>query len=227
MKKHKIYFLFIIGTAIFLFNVVVFDLGLFNSRKMPKDFDYGSWYGSTYKNDFFGFSITLPQDWHIVGDEEYKVRMQVMLDADFVDKDKMKKIVKNTDITTAKLICANRYTEEEAMEKEDFNSNFLLMSENLSHDRKKYDLAEYVKVYHQKIGRAVRGVTVISESRKMIGGREFASMKISLEIHDGITLYQEHLIHVKNDFALLFFLGWLNDSDKEQLDAIMDTLKWD
>ena len=168
----------------------------------------------------------MPQDWHIVGDEEYQVRRQEMLDADFVNKDKMKKSIKNMDITTAKLIYAMRYTEEEAMGKEGFNSSFLLMAENLSHDGIKYDLAEYVKVYRQKIGRAVHGVTVKSENKKMIGGREFASVIIGLETH-GITLYQEHLIHVKNDFALLFFLGWLDDSDKEQLDSIMDTLKWD
>ena len=224
MKKHQIYILLIV---VFLFNIVVFDFGFFKSRKMPKDFDYGRWSGSTYKNNFFGFSITFPNDWHIAGEEEIKARVQAVQNEDFVvDKDRMKKIIKSMGITNALLIYAARYTEEEAIEKEVCNLTFGLMVVNLSNDGIKYDLAEYVKAYRQKIGKSISGVTVKSENKKMIGGREFASMKIEFVMH-GIPTYQEHLIYVKNDFALVFLVGWLDDSDKEQLDAIMNTLKWE
>ena len=59
----------------------------------------------------------------------------------------------------------------------------------------------------------------------MIGGREFASINIEFVIY-GITTYQEILICVVNDFALQFYISWLDDSEKEQLDAIINTLKW-
>ncbi|MCL2347878.1 MAG: hypothetical protein FWC50_06395, partial [Planctomycetaceae bacterium] len=59
-------------TVVFLFFTLVTTTGCPPSRKIPKDFDYGNWTGSTYKNDFFGFSITVPESWHIFGKEKMK-----------------------------------------------------------------------------------------------------------------------------------------------------------
>ena len=47
-----------------------------NSRKIPKDFDYGTWTGTTYRNDFFGFSITVPEGWHVTGSDGMKTMIQ-------------------------------------------------------------------------------------------------------------------------------------------------------
>jgi len=214
-------------TFVFLLFVTIYSSGCNNSRKIPKDFDYGSWIGSTYKNDFFGFSITVPKDWYIAEKEEMKAAIKEGLEelqnANLSNEKEMKRVTKIAEITTANLFAVSRYSEEEALEKEEFNPNIMSLAEKLP---AKVDRAQYVKITRQNLSKALPNFVVKSETTKMIGGLEFASLEIEFEMY-GIPFYQEHLVSLKNGFAVLFGLTWVDDSDKEQLDAIMATLTWE
>jgi len=215
--------------TVFLFFTVVMVTGCTPSRKIPKDFDYGSWTGSTYKNDFFGFSITVPESWHIFGKEKMKTLIQEGMkktqDANLVNEIEMKKMAKSAEITSASLFLVIRYLNEEVIEKKVSNSSITLGAENLSLPGKKIDRAKYVDLFRQNLAKAMPGAVIKTETSKMLGGREFTSLNIEYERH-GIHIYEEYLICLKNDFAVLFSLTWTDDSDKKQLDAVMETLAW-
>jgi len=214
-------------TLVFLFFVIVCSSGCNNSRKIPKDFDYGSWTGPTYKNDFFGFSITIPKDWYIAEKEEMKAIMkdgfEELQNANLSNEKEIKKVAKIAEITTANLFAVMRYSEEEALEKEDFNPNIASLVEKLP---AKMDRAQYVKIARHTLSEAIPNLVVKSETNKMVGGQEFVSLEMEFEMY-GIPIYQEQLICLKNGFAVYFCLTWLDDSDKKQLDAIMATLTWE
>ena len=212
--------------VVFLFFVVIFLSGCDNPRKIPKDFDYGTWTGSTYKNDFFGFSITVPENWHIANKEEVKTLMQEGQDADFINKNEMEKINKAAEISQAYLFYVSRYTDEEAMEKEVANPFFTLAAENISLPEKKIDLAQYVKLTRQNLAKIAPGARVKSETNKTLDGKEFTLLQVEIKTQ-GITISQEMLICLEKNFALAFSLTTLDDEEKEQLDAIMATLKWE
>ena len=168
------------AAVVFLFAAAVCVTGC-NPRKIPANFDYGSWTGSTYRNDFFGFSISVPKDWHIAGKEEMKALTQESQNMDFVNKEEMKKMAKIAEITTAKLFMASRYTDEEAAKKEGGNPNIAVVAENLAASGVT-DRAKYVSLARQNIKQTVPGAVIKSETTKMIGGREFSSMNIELNI---------------------------------------------
>ena len=199
-------------TVVAILFAVVTMPGCNKSRKIPKDFDYGSWTGSTYRNDFFGFSITVPEDWHIAGKEEMKALLE---DAE-------------ADASTAGLFYTARYSADDFMknENEDFNPNIVLIVENLSLPGRKIDTTKYVSLYRKNLSPAMPGHAIQSETNKTIGGQEFTSLQ-SQSNFEGIHISQEHLICVKNNYAVIFVLTTLDDSEKPQLDDIMATLKWD
>jgi len=195
-------------------------------NKIPTNFDYGSWTESTYRNDFFGFSVTVPKNWHISGQEEIKAIIEEGKNLDFMNKKEAEKQLKIAEVTTANLFMVARYTEEESMEKEESNPNIVLAAENISLPGKKIDHTQYINIYRQNLPKSIPSLVIKSQTNKMIGGQEFTSLQMQFTL-EGMTISQEHLICVKNGFAILFGLTFLDDSDKQQLDDIMATLKWD
>ena len=212
--------------VVFLFFAVISLPGCDNPRKIPKDFDYGTWTGSTYKNDFFGFSITMPENWHIANKEEVKALMQEGQEAEFFNKDEVKKITKKAEITTANLFFASRYTTEQSIEEEVFNPNINLVVENLASAGNKIDRAKYVKIFRQNITKMAPGSQIKSETTKTLGGKEFTSLLLEINTEE-FTFYIESLVCLEKNFAFAFALIWFDDEEKEQLDAIMATLKWE
>jgi len=213
--------------AVLLFTVISMP-GCNKTRKIPKDFDYGTWTGSTYRNDFFGFSITVPEGWYVSGEAEMKSIMkegQALLE-DVTNKAEMKKQMKMADISTANLFMAARYSTEKAIELEESNPNIVLIAENLASVGQKTDRAKYVNLLRQNLTKSMPGVVIKSETTKSIGGQEFTALQIQFSTQ-GILISQEHLVCVKNNFAVIFGLTALDDSEKKQLDDIMATLKWD
>ena len=199
-----------------------------NSRKIPQNFDYGTWTGTTYRNDFFGFSITIPEGWHVTGSEDMKTMIQegqAMME-DALDKSEVEKMTKLADITTANLFMVARYTDEQAMEQGVSNPNIVLVVENLGAAGKQIDRAKYVRLYRQNVAKAAPGIVFKSETTKNIGGQEVTSLQVQFTTQ-GIIVSQEHLVCLKNGFSVVFALTTLDDSEKPSLDDIMATLKWD
>ena len=217
----KLALTFVIVALLF---AVVSMPGCNNSRKIPKDFDYGNWTGTTYRNDFFGFSITVPEGWYIGGKEEIKAVIDES--KGMIDNKELQKQLKIAEITTANLFFTSQYTEEEALEKEASNPNIVLIVENLSAGKRQIDRAQFANSYRQNLSKAVPGLVVKSQTEKSIGGQEFTSLQLQFTMNDTL-IFQEHLVCVKNGFAVTFGLTTLDDSEKPLLDDIMATLKWD
>ncbi len=212
--------------VVFLLFVLLLATGCNNSRKIPSNFDYGYWDGSTYENDFFGMSITMPEDWHIAGKEEIEATGQDFENADFVDKKVMERTSKLVELTTADLFMVSRYTSDEAEEKEESNPTIGLIIEKLAFPGNLMSRAEYVEMSRKNLAKSIPGIVIKSETTKTINGQEFTSISVEFVAYE-ILIHQEYLICLKNNYALLFVTAWLNDSEKKQLDSIMDTLVWD
>ncbi|MCL2743093.1 MAG: hypothetical protein FWE67_04510 [Planctomycetaceae bacterium] len=231
MKKTIGFFIAII----FLFFAVVSVTGCnyfrkisedIHSRKIAANFDYGTWTGSTYTNKFFGFSITVPEDWYINEKEEVKAYVQTAREADYVDKDVMKKMSSVDDITNACLFYVTQYTEEETIDKGCSNPAFMLTALNHSGVSQEMIRAQYLDIFREQCKKAMPSTVFHPETTKTIGSVEFTSLESEMD-NQGITVYREHLICLKNNFILQFVIAWLEPSEKEQLDKIMSTLTWD
>ena len=205
--------------------VVFYTVGCTDDRRLPlpADFDYGSWVGSTYRNDFFGFSITVPEDWYIseIARTESFIR-EDMPDAVFVNRDKAKEIREELNTTYAVLFHILRYSREEAERKNVINPNIVLMVESVG----RIDRSEYVEKSRQNLSELIPSVIVKSETNKILGGKEFMSLEYEFVVQ-GISLRAENLISMGNGFALNFTLVAVDSIGKELLDNIMATLVFD
>jgi F0F1-type ATP synthase gamma subunit len=193
-----------------------------DDRAIPADFDYGHWTDSTYQNDFFGFSITVPEDWIIVGKEDVETASQRGHEI-LGTSEETRKQIKAAEIANAVLFVVAHYTAEEAETKEVFNTNVVMSVDNLS--MLGITREQYMESIRQETVKAIPSAVIKSETNTTIGGMEFTSWKLELDV-DGNSVFIEMLICLKNDFTLTFCLTWTDNSEKEQLDDIMATLKW-
>ncbi|MCL2710519.1 MAG: type II secretion system protein GspG [Planctomycetaceae bacterium] len=209
--------------AVLAFNGIGWVISSPSGTKIPANFDYGNWTGSTYRNDFFDFSITVPGSWHIAGRGEIEAMKRDGMDADFINKTEMKRMAKVAEITTADLFFAQRYTDEEAEAREAFNPNISMAVENLA--GMKISRAQYVEISRKNLVKIVPGIAVKSEKNRTIGGMEFTSVETEFDVY-GVRVHQEYLMCLKNGFGLTLALSWGEASEKKLLDDIVATLSW-
>jgi hypothetical protein len=166
-----------------------------------KTFDEGNWTGTIYQNDFFGFSITAPSNWHISGKGEAK-------------------------IIQSQLFVISRYSKEEAAtRKGTSNPNILFTADKLPPQNSNMSPEELTKEYRAQIAK-VPGATIKQQTNKTIGGVRFSSIMVEVVTSAGNRAQQEQLYCLKNGFILAFSLTWVNAPEKKPLDDIMATLTW-
>jgi len=221
MKKS----IFVIAVAMLLFAAGSVQ-GSDDSRTVPTDFDYGSWADSTYRNDFFGFSIMVPEGWYFSGTEKIDALREKASDAGFIDQKEVKRLNKVIDITGASLVMTSPYPPEEALKKKILNPNLVLMAENISLSEQEIDLAAYVEISRQNLSKAIPGIIIKSETVKTVGGREFTSLETQFSAAN-LTISQESLVCLMNGFALVITMTSFDEASKKQLDDIVATLAWD
>src|SRR4051812_32072429 len=91
-------------------------------------FDYGRVRNDKYTNTFFNIEMNVPKGWSIQDDTQRKEIMKQGGEEVFKDDDKMKKVLKASEITTANLFMA--FAKKPGTNVE-YNSNILLLAENI------------------------------------------------------------------------------------------------
>ena len=127
---------------------------------------------------------------------------------------------------------------KEELEKEEINSCLFAAEEaedrgsgkaNIITDATSFperiSLTELAQEFRERVEKTDSTVA-LSETKKMIGGFEFVSLKSDHDVQ-GVRVHQETLACVKNNTALWFTYSWFDLEQKQQLDNIMSTLTWD
>ena len=194
-------------------------------RSIPEKFDYGTWTDNTYRNGFFGFSFSVPENWFVADDGEIAMIFNLAKNAVEAGNKDLRKIMNVAEITTANMIFTSRHSPTEAAIMEiPSNPNIVLTAENLN--KVKIDLARYAKLNRQNYLKIMPGAVIKNESVKNIGGKRFASKESEFEAF-GMMIRQKCLILVENGFGLVFSMTFFNDDEERLLDAIMETMVWE
>ena len=197
------------------------------ANKIPENFDYGSWNGNSYRNDFFGFSFDKPESWHIAdeADLSFVNELDESEESGFSQSKKAKKLLEIADITTAHLFLIMRYGIDEAIEQElEFNPTIALVAENISASN--INMLRYAELSKKHLPSVIPGIVIQPATVKKIGGKTFVSLSSEF-IAYGDKVKIENLFLSNKRFALCFALSWQEDSEKQELDEIMSSLKWD
>ena len=168
--------------------------------------DYNSWNGKSFRNDFFGFSLNIPKNWHVE-----KMRFSPEL-------------FKESTNSFMILFIASRYDIEEAINKKLKFPVITLEAEKITNYET--NLVEYIERHNADIFRRTSSVIFQPVTEREIGGKHFTSLNSEIPII-GHNAKREILLSHDKGFALRFTLYWQEDSEKQELDKILSTLKWD
>ncbi len=177
-----------------------------------------------YVSSFFKLSAEKPENWYALSSEELNGILQVGVDVLAGDDESTRKVLDVSSINTVPLFGFFQYELGAPVE---FNNNLLAVAENVK-------LAPGVKTgadyfFHTKQLMQNSGLEIsFAEDYGVrdIGGREFASMDSVLIFGDtsvGQTIY----VRRDGDYFLLFTESYIPDSNRDDVAAILDSIKID
>lgn len=117
-----------------------------NSSVKPIDeeegFDYGRIRNEKYINTFFNLEMNVPKDWHPQNKEEIKELTNEGKKIVAAGDKNTEALIKATEINTASLLVVFKYDEEDDFT--DYNSNFMLIAENVKNISTKITAEQYL-----------------------------------------------------------------------------------
>ncbi len=188
-----------------------------------KSITTGAFDGATYSNDFFNMSFTVPADWTISSKEEMKQIFQAGVDEIGSDDKETEKKLKLAEAKTLYLAYASKHPLDYA---EGFNPNLNVVCENLSLTSLVIKTSsDYAEAALKNMQSTMDGYTFSDIQTKTISGAEFAIVDAVLD-YSGVEIRQQLVSTLKNNYAILFTLTYLEDTELDELQAIMDSISF-
>ncbi|HVF44182.1 MAG TPA: hypothetical protein VM936_14255 [Pyrinomonadaceae bacterium] len=185
--------------------------------------DTGKLEGGSYSNDFFGFSVTLPKGWVVLGPEENKQIMDAGKGLIEEGADERKKQgVEAAAARTYFLVTASKYPKGAA--KPDFNAIFLCIAERIPTAVIKTG-ADYFSVMQRTLEGTAAKVEVSPVRVQKVGGADFTVADIRTTIGPSVAM-QRFYVRVANGHALLLTYTYFDDADLKAFDDMLGTVKF-
>lgn len=194
--------------------------------KDDKKLDAGAVEGREYKNEFFGMTVKLPDNWVIASDEE----KQAILDggkevAAGGDENKEKLYDLSLQRTVYLLV-----TSQKGMSVQDItNPSFMTLAEKLSFFQGVKDGKGYLEEVKKQLKALAAQIPYNLDKdiyTERIGGKDFYVLEAVVN-GTGVTLKQKYYASVMNSYALSFITTSYSDEQSESLDEIVKTISFE
>ncbi len=188
-----------------------------------KNITTGSFEGNTYTNEYFGLSFTVPDGWTIATKDEMKQIFQAGADAIGSDDEETEKKLKLAEAKTLYLAYALKHPLDYA---DGFNPNINAVCENLSVAGLVIKTSgDYMDAAIKNLASAMEGYTFSDAQTKTIAGAEFSVVDAVLD-YSGVEIKQQLVCTLKNNYAILFTLTYLEDAEMDELQKIVDSISF-
>jgi len=212
-----------------LFVAVACSLGLLSCKKQvpaSQEIDFGVVKDSVYRNDYFGFQLTVPAGWHLPPREENEQMMQQGGKLIAGDDRTMKAQLKAAELDTVPLLSA---FEQPPGSPIPFNSNLICMAERLPKGVVLKDAAEYLRHTKDILQKGAMDIRVVGEkANESLNGVPCATME-TITTLGPMKVRQKYHAVLSKGYALGFIVTAKDgDTEKEAvLQSALATLKWD
>jgi len=203
--------------------------GCNNSSVKPideeKGFDYGRIRNEKYSNTFFNLEMNVPKNWHPQNKEEIKELTNEGRKIVAGGNKNTEARIKASEINTASLLVVFKYDEEDDVM--DYNSNFMLIAENVKNISTKITAEQYLNHAIALIKRSSLTITEFEKEfeKRTINGINFYQTTITIDV-EGVPVYQTYLVTIENNFALSLVYSYLNEEQKNELEEkAINTIK--
>ena len=215
-------------THFFQFALVLFITSCNSQQQQSELFDFGKVENGNYSNDFFGFNVTLPQEWYVQAKDSlvYKIK-DMYKDKEFTGNSKNLQTsiekTKPSTVNKAVLLTLFRYDIDSAV---DLNYSFVVAALNLKNDPQlktgKDCINEIIKQSSShEVKRTINGEPQLTK----IGNKDFYEITMEMEISEVTSgiVKQKYLSSVINNFNFSIILTYSTDEQLKELNNILAT----
>lgn len=187
--------------------------------------DPGRWDDRRYQNDALGFSLVIPQDWHIADQDTTDALTDRGISFIANGDPLLSRMAQSAKSSTKQLVLASEYAPGKPGK---MNNNIVVTVESL----RGYPGIESAADYARAVEETLRKTTLnyefgVLKTRVSIGGLKAACLPASLRVGHGQPAVQQRFYCVKlNDAALSFVLTYQDDIGFEKLRVIMNSIRF-
>ncbi|MBW7474719.1 DUF1795 domain-containing protein [Paenibacillus oenotherae] len=206
--------------SVIIMFMLVFATACSNANE-EKKVDLGKVENGTYTNDYFGFSLTVPQGWQVQDAETMNEISEMGKDA-IAGGDEDKK--KDLDLAEKKTLNLLMFSKFE-MGSVQLNPNFLSTAEKVSKLQGINSSKDYLEILKKMLTDSQLPYTFGETSTVTIGGQEFETIDASLNTGE-VTVSQKYYCAIIEGYALSFAATYMDDESKADMDNIVNTIKF-
>ena len=195
----------------------------YGDPKVVQPFDTGKLEGGTYSNDFFGFSMTLPKGWVVLGPEENKKILDT--GKGLIEEgtnEKKKQGLEDSVARTHFLVTASKYPTGKAGA--NFNALLICIAERIPTAIIKTG-ADYVSVMQRSFeGTAAKLELTAPLRTQRLGGADFTVADVKMTAGPVVTA-QRYYVRISKGHALTLAYTYYDDADLKTFDELLGTVK--
>jgi hypothetical protein len=192
------------------------------TKKAADEVDFGTLNNSVYRNDYFGFSVSLPADWNVQDQRAQQQLMKKGVQVVAGDDKNLKAVVKASELQTVNLFAVFRHPVGAPV---DYNPGVIAVAER-TRDLPGIKRGKDYFFHARKILEASKIQVSFPKEyyTERLANVEFDVMELEMTI-GGKTVKQKYYTAIQKGYALSFIMSFVNDEDAASLQAILDTLK--
>lgn len=204
--------------------LIIFSTAGCNTNNQMDNFDYGHIENGIYVNDFFDFSIKLPESWVVQSREQTENIANEGKKIVAGDDEKMKAVINAYDINTANLLAAFQYELGSAVE---YNPNIMIIAESIKNAPGIKNGSDYLFQARRLIQQGQFKYDYISENfeNEKINETEFYKMDAHIN-YMGLQIKQIYYSTVLKGFSFNIIISYVSDEQKEILQNSIKTIKF-
>jgi hypothetical protein len=176
--------------------------------------------GSTYTNQYFGLTLTLPAGWVVQGDAAKKEISEggkkLMGSKDPATDAQIDKAIEST----LNLLTATRYARDAPSG--EYNSGLMCLAEKVPPGSIGVTDEDYIAVLKNTFKYSQLPITLVKDGyTETVGGETFSVMDLSIDV-SGTVVRQKYYAHIRRGYALSFILSY---QTPEQLAVLSEVVK--
>jgi hypothetical protein len=192
--------------------------------KVEQPFDLGKLEGGAYSNDFFGFSMTLPKGWAVLGPEENKKILET--GKELIEEgasERKKQGFEAAAKRTYFLVTASKYPTGTAGP--GFNALLMCLAERIPTAIIKTG-ADYVSVMQRSFEGTSAKLELAGPMRtQKVGGADFTVADLKMTAGPVVTA-QRYYVRISKGHALTLAYTYFDDADLKTFDELLGTVKF-
>ena len=205
-----------------LFSCLLMLITACNTAEKKRILNYGKIENAHYTNEYFGISLTIPENWSVQSQQQTEA---IVKEGNDLIKSNNETLAKELDLAAQQTVYLLTVFQYEVGTVKDFNPSFMLVAEKLpanGYTNPKEYLTQTGKVLQQ----TGQYTDIKDQFTKVdIGGKEFYALDAVMNLNTH-TINQRFLATVMHDYALVLILTSNDNNHKAILQNIIPTIRF-